>query len=137
MPYAQNFAIAIGTFVDKTISDNSTTAYSIYILFETIGYIIKFLAMTDKGIISAYEEILIPKLNKIFELDRTDITIYVFQIYAVLVLNSSDKKLGPTYETLIKSILEDPTNSDPNMKYLVPGELRLLSAALYKYNNEN
>ena len=90
--------------------------------------------MTDKRTVSAYEEILIPKMNKIFELDRTDITIYVFQINAIFVLNSSDNKLAPTYSTLAKSILEDTTNTDLNMKYLVPGELRLLSAILYKYN---
>ena len=90
--------------------------------------------MTDKSIVTAYEEILIPKMNKIFELDRTDITIYVFQINAIFVLNSSDKKLAPTYTTLAKSILEDTTNTDLNMKYLVPGELRLLSAILYKYS---
>lgn len=126
IPYASSFAEAIGTFVDKTISDKATTAYSIYILFETIGYILKWLAFTDKRTITEYEKILLPKLNKILEEDRSDITIYIFQIYAAFVLNSNDSELATTYSVLAKSVLEDGSNTDPNMKYLVPGECRLL-----------
>ena len=40
IPYAENFVEAIGAFIEKSVNDNSTTAYSIYILFETIGYIL-------------------------------------------------------------------------------------------------
>ena len=40
MPYAEYFVEAIGSFIEKSVNDNSTTAYSIYILFETIGYIL-------------------------------------------------------------------------------------------------
>lgn len=60
------------------------------------------------------------------EENRTDIIIYVFQIYAAFVLTSGTAQLPGTYEVLAKSVLEDPSNTDPDMKYLVPGEIRLL-----------
>lgn len=65
-------------------------------------------------------------MNKIVEENRTDIIIYVFQIYAAFVLASNNDRLTDPYEVLAKSILEDPSNTDPDMKYLVPGEIRLL-----------
>lgn len=39
-PYANSFAEVVGDYVDKSLKDPSTSAYSIYVLFETIGYII-------------------------------------------------------------------------------------------------
>lgn len=133
MPFASNFAEAVGTFVDKTIKDTNTTAYSIYILFETIGYIIHWVAQTDSKTVKEYEDALLPKLNNIIEKNRTDVIIYVFQIYAAFVLNSASSELGNTYAVIAKSVLEDPSNTDADMKYLVPGEIRLLCAILYKY----
>ena len=35
--YAADFAEAIGGYVKKCVDDTSTSAYSIYVLFETIG----------------------------------------------------------------------------------------------------
>lgn len=65
-------------YVDKTIEDPNTSAYSIYVLFETIGYIIYNLSNFDRNVISIYEIKLEPKLFKIISENRTDITGYVF-----------------------------------------------------------
>lgn len=145
LPYAGGFADAMVNFVEKALKDSSTSAYSIYILFETIGYMIFYLTLMyqgnenndsgahSKGMLQEYEEKLLPILNKIVEEGRTDIIIYVFQIYAAFVMNSTSTELPPTYATLAKSIMEDPSNTDLDMKYLVPGEIRLIIAILYKY----
>lgn len=39
-PYAEGLWDAMVNFIEKTIKDPNTSAYSIYILFETIGYLI-------------------------------------------------------------------------------------------------
>ena len=56
----------------------NTSAYSFYVLFETIGYILFNLSKNDKNVITVYEKKLEPKLFKIIEENRTDITGYVF-----------------------------------------------------------
>lgn len=109
------------------MKDATTTSYSVYILFETIGYILK-----NSQAVEAYEEKLLPKLNEILQGDRTDIMVYVFQIYAAFVTSSKTENLHDTYTTLARSILESPDNTAPDMKYLVPGQLKLLCAILYK-----
>lgn len=65
-------------YVDKTIDDLNTSAYSIYVLFETIGYIIYNLAANDWEVITIYEVKLEPKLIKIISENWSDITGYVF-----------------------------------------------------------
>jgi len=40
IPYAKNFSDAIAMFVEKCTKDSVTSAYSIYVLFETIGYVV-------------------------------------------------------------------------------------------------
>jgi len=42
-------------YVDKTVDDLNTSAYSIYVLFETIGYIIYNLSTNDQNVITIYE----------------------------------------------------------------------------------
>lgn len=74
--YAENYATAVGDYVQKAVKDNGTTAYSFYVLFETIGYILGNLAKYDRSVIKAYQEQLVPKLNKIMEEGRTDIMGY-------------------------------------------------------------
>ncbi len=65
-------------YVDKTIEDHNTSAYSIYVLFETIGYILYNLQQHDQQVISIYEVQLSPRLAKIINENRTDIIGYVF-----------------------------------------------------------
>ena len=72
-------------------------------------------------------------MNKILQEQRTDIIMYVFQIYAALVSNSSSNDLGETYSILAKSTLEDASNTDPEMRYLVPGQIKLLCSIMYKF----
>lgn len=134
--YAENFAEAIGTFCDKAVGDSTTTPYSIYILFETIGYIISLgsqVYSSDDKLSQVYEKVLLPKMNKIMNEERSDVTIYIMQIYAAFILKSKSSKLDSTYETIAKSILENPDNSNPDMKYMVPGMIRVLCAIMYKY----
>jgi hypothetical protein len=64
-PYALNFAEVVGQYVDKCLKDSSTNAYSIYVLFETIGYILFNLHSTNQEIINEYEISLTPYLNKV------------------------------------------------------------------------
>lgn len=59
-PYAKSFADVVGQYVDKCLKDPSTNAYSIYVLFETIGYILINLHNTNQDIISEYETSLSP-----------------------------------------------------------------------------
>lgn len=63
--YADQFAEAIAEYVEKAEKDVTTTAYSIYVLFETIGYIVFNLYSYDKQAIKIYNEKLNPKLHKI------------------------------------------------------------------------
>ena len=77
---------------------------------------------------------MLPVLNSIVtDGQRTDIIIYVFQIYAAFILNSSSPSLENTYEVIAKSVLEDPSNVAEDMRYLVPGEVKLLNSILYKH----
>lgn len=76
--YAESFSEVIGDFIDKTIKDNSVTAYAIYVLFETISLILKSLSDSNGFVIIKYDEVLRPKLNKIFSENRTDIIGYCF-----------------------------------------------------------
>jgi hypothetical protein len=138
-PYSKGFSTAIGTFIRKAFKDPTTSAYSIYILFETMGYVTNIIndsqgISNQTYILKDLQDEVLPILNEIVvDGDRTDIIIYIFQVYAAFVLNSSCSQLNETYGMLAKSILEDPTNTDVSMKYLVPGELKLICSILYKY----
>ena len=39
-PFAEGFSDAMINFINKAFKDSYTSAYSIYILFETLGYVI-------------------------------------------------------------------------------------------------
>ena len=56
--FAEHFAEAIGGYVKKCVEDPAVSAYSIYVLFETIGYIIKNLRETNPDVIDKYQEAL-------------------------------------------------------------------------------
>jgi len=140
LPYAKGFSEAIAMFVDKCTKDSATSAYSIYVLFETIGYVISSSykmslehPQSNCENIKSYEEALLPVLNGILTENRTDIIIYVFQIYAAFVLYSSSSELAQSYAQVARSVLEDPSNTDLDMKYLVPAYVKLLSAILYRH----
>ena len=112
-------------YVDKTVDDLNTSAYSIYVLFETIGYIIYNLSTNDQNVITIYEVKLEQKLFKIISENRTDITGYVFQIFAALILYWPEKQLSNNFKTIFKSILEDQ-NWIQEMKYLAPGQAKVI-----------
>jgi hypothetical protein len=142
VPYSQGFGEAIALFVEKCIRESSTTPYPIYVLFETIGYVISYTyklknqnKTIEYQIVESYESQLLPIFNKIVEEGRTDIIGYVFQIYAAFIQFIDQPELSNTYAVIAKSVLEDPSNSDPEMNYLVPGYIRLLCAILYKHPN--
>lgn len=122
-------------YVDKTIEDPNTSAYSIYVLFETIGYIIYNLSNFDRNVISIYEVKLEPKLFKIISENRTDITGYVFQIFAALILYRPEPTLSENFRTIFKSIIDDQ-NWTQDFKYLAPGQSKVIQSLMIKYPNE-
>ena len=122
-------------YVDKTIEDPNTSAYSIYVLFETIGYIIYNLSNFDRNVISIYEIKLEPKLFKIISENRTDITGYVFQIFAALILYRPEPTLSENFRTIFKSIIDDQ-NWTQDFKYLAPGQSKVIQSLMIKYPNE-
>ena len=112
-------------YVDKAIDDLSTSAYSIYVLFETIGYIIFNLSNYDKNVITIYEVKLEPKLFKIISENRSDITGYVFQIFAALILYRPEPTISDNFRTIFQSIISD-SNWTQDFKYLAPGQSKVI-----------
>ena len=122
-------------YVDKAIEDMNTSAYSIYVLFETIGYILFNLSKNDKNVISVYEVKLEPKMFKIIEENRTDITGYVFQIFAALILYRPETRISDNFRTIFQSIIND-SNWTNEFKYLAPGQSKVIQAIMTLYPDE-
>lgn len=130
--YAVHFAEAIGGYVKKCVDDTSTSAYSIYVLFETIGYIIKSLSEIKSPVIDSYQSELQPHMNKVINDNRTDIIGYVFQIYAAFIQFSTTDSLSEDMTNIVNSIL-DKENWKADLKYLAPAQSKILQAVAIKH----
>jgi len=62
----------------------------------------------------------------------TDIIGYVFQIYGALILYRPDDWISEDYLVILNSIL-DTDNWNTDLKYLAPGQSKIICAVAYKY----
>ena len=81
-----------------------------------------------------YEEALAPHLNKVITENRTDMIGYVFQIYAAMILYSPDRDLSQDYSVILGSVT-DAENWRKDLKYLAPGQAKIIAAVAYRHPN--
>ena len=56
---------------------------------------------------------------------------YAFQLYAIFVANSTT--MQPVYQTLADSIIQNKSNWEKGMSYLIPALTNFSIAMIYKY----
>ena len=103
-------------------------------LYETIGYILKNLSTSNSRAVKKYEETLTPHLNKVVSENRTDMIGYVFQIYAAMILYTPDRELSNDYSVILGSVT-DADNWKKDLKYLAPGQAKIIAAVAYRHPN--
>ena len=129
--FALNFASIVPAYVEMAFAERHN-AHSLYILFETLGLIIR----NNRGhtnVLDKYEQELMPSFEKAFSGNVTEMLGYVFQVFAAFVMASDCEEVKHSYSTLFNSMLQNEENWKVDMKYLVPSMVRFVCALCYRF----
>jgi hypothetical protein len=99
-------------------------------LFETAALTLRHLKGQPE-VFQQVESILQSPLNYIISQNVTDMIGYAFQLYAIFVANSTS--MQPVYQTLADSIIQNKSNWEKGMSYLIPALTNFCIAMIYKY----
>ena len=127
---ANELGNVLGQFISEMAQDEEVNQNYAYLLFETAALSLKHVAH-DSQAMQTFLGPLVPVLNTIIEQGKFDLIGYAFQIYALFVASSSEN--FEIFQTLTGSILQNSSNWNEDMKYLIPSQGQFLIAMICKH----